>query len=81
MAEQEQRLVVVLELVNEIMGGGRSLTPSTRLLELPSCTSLTIASLVERLEDRLQLEIAPELIVPETFATPLTIATALGGAR
>lgn len=82
MVEHDQRLVaLVLDLVNETLGEGRSLTPSTRLLELPTCTSMAIATLVERLEDRLQVEIAPELIVPETFATPLTIAAALGGAR
>ena len=82
MAEHDQRLVaLVLDVVSETLGEGRSLTPSTPLLELPTCTSLAIATLVEQLEDRLQLEIAPELIVPETFATPMTIAAALGGAR
>ncbi|HXM55683.1 MAG TPA: acyl carrier protein [Candidatus Dormibacteraeota bacterium] len=81
MAERDERLVaVVLDLVSETLGRGQAMTPTTQLLELPGCTSLAIATLVERLEERLQVEIAPELIVPETFATPLTIARALGGA-
>jgi acyl carrier protein len=50
---------------------------SSSLLDLPGCDSLAIATLVERLEDELRREIPPELIVPETFATPLTIASAL----
>jgi acyl carrier protein len=78
MPEHDARMVaVVLDVASETLGRGRRLTASTRLLELPACDSLAIATLVERLEDRLQREIAPELIVPETFATPLTIASAL----
>jgi acyl carrier protein len=77
MADQDL-VTLVLDVASETLGGGRRLTESTRLLELPACDSLAIATLVERLEDRLQREIAPELIVPETFATPMTIAAALG---
>lgn len=73
----ERVLRVVLDMVSETLGGGRRVTTSTPLLELPACSSLTIAALVERLEEGLGREIAPELIVPETFATPLTIAAAL----
>ncbi len=77
MAEREAIVALVLDVVADTLGRDLPLTPSTRLLDLPACDSLAIATLVERLEDRLRCEIAPELIVPETFATPLTIASAL----
>ncbi len=78
MAEHDARMVaLVLDVASETLGRGRRLTASTRLLDLPACDSLAIATLVERLEDRLHREIAPELIVPETFTTPSTIASAL----
>lgn len=77
MAEHEAMVAMVVDVASQTLGRGRRLTASTPLLELPACDSLALATLVERLEDRLQREIAPELIVPETFATPLTIASAL----
>lgn len=50
---------------------------TTSLQDLRSFDSLVVVSVLEALESDLGLEIDPALILPETFATPLTLADAL----
>lgn len=60
------RQIVVLEPAD--------LAETTYLPDLPGFDSLAIADLLETLEEALQVEVAPEHLLPEAFETPRAIA-------
>ncbi len=53
------------------------ISATTALADLPGFDSLAIVGLLEQIEDQLHIAIDPALIVPETFASPATIAGVL----
>jgi acyl carrier protein len=54
---------------------------TTPLEDLKGFDSLAIVSILERLEDQLAIEMDPELILPETFENPRTLADAFMKSR
>jgi acyl carrier protein len=50
---------------------------TTSLQDLRGFDSLVVVGVLERLEQQLGIEMDPALILPETFATPGSIADAL----
>ncbi len=55
--------------------------PSLSLLDVAGFDSIVIVDLLDRLERRYGVEIHPSLIVPETFATPRSLADVLARSR
>lgn len=72
-------LALVLDALREVLGGERPLEADTDLLGAPGFDSLALVALVAALEDRLGRPVRDDLIVPEVFATPGTIARRLVG--
>ncbi len=68
----------VAELVAELLRLPEPVPLEAELIDLDGFSSLFVAELVERLEEELGRELPPELIVPETFESPATLAAALG---
>jgi acyl carrier protein len=66
-------LALILEELTAVLGEP-ALDPATELLELRTFDSLAIVAVLERVEDRLGVEVDPRLVVPETFATPSSLA-------
>jgi acyl carrier protein len=58
---------------------GRSLAADTALESEADFDSHALYRLIAELETALDAELDPELIVPQTFATPATIAKAFAG--
>lgn len=70
-------LTIVLAALRQVLGADAPVTADTELFEVPGFDSLALASLVAVLEERLGRFLDDELIVPEVFATPSTIAHGL----
>lgn len=68
----------VLALVLRVVGAGvdapGGVGTDTELLDLPSFDSLRIVAVAEEIEQAAGVEIDPDRIVPETFASPRAIA-------
>ncbi|MGN9910035.1 phosphopantetheine-binding protein [Phytohabitans sp. LJ34] len=56
---------------------GRPVSADEPLLDQPGFDSLAIVAVVDRIERELDLELEPELLVPETFTTAGTLAAAV----
>lgn len=56
---------------------GRHVAASDPLLDQPGFDSLAIVAVVDEIERDLDVEFAPELLVPETFATLDTLIAAV----
>jgi acyl carrier protein len=52
----------------------RTVTESASLLDLPGFDSITVVAVLERMENIFEIEIPPELIVPEAFESLETLA-------
>ncbi|HEX2078010.1 MAG TPA: acyl carrier protein [Longimicrobium sp.] len=71
-------MLAVLETLRAVLPPSAGpLDEDTQLYDRPGFDSLAVAGVLERLEDRLGMEMDPGLILPETFETPRTIAEAL----
>lgn len=65
-----------LNFVRDLVAEFHELRPDTAPLELES---LTVVLLVEALEDRLDIRVAPREAVPENFATIAALADFVAG--
>lgn len=75
-----QRAEVVICVIEEVRATLNDddliINSSTPLQALKGFDSIAVVSLLERLEKRLEIEMNPALILPESFSTPLTLAEA-----
>ena len=69
-------LPVVLTWIERVVPAEDAFGPDTPLLAYAAVDSLAIAELIEALERALGVELAADLIVPASFATPRTLAAA-----
>jgi acyl carrier protein len=60
---------------------GRPVRAGEPLLDQPGFDSLAIAAVIDRIEADLDLELAPELLVPETFGSVSALADAVRQTR
>lgn len=65
---------VLCALKQTLASAPADLAETAYLPDLPGFDSLAIADLLETLEDALQVEVAPERLLPEAFETPRAIA-------
>jgi acyl carrier protein len=65
----------VASVIGETLGlPAADVASSPSLPSLPGFDSLTVVNVLERLEDDLGIEVAPELIVPEAFESVESVA-------
>ena len=69
--------LVIAALYAELRSATGEIEASTSLEDLKGFNSIAVVGVLERLERELGIEMDPALILPETFATPQTIAEAL----
>lgn len=70
-------LAIVLNCLRDELGGASDrLTETTVLYDVAGFDSLRIAALIERLEARLGVELPPESMRPEVFASAGALAEA-----
>jgi acyl carrier protein len=70
-------LAIVLKWLRDELGGtGDTLTETTVLYDVAGFDSLRIAALIECLEARLGVELPPESMRPEVFASAVALAEA-----
>ncbi|MGP3999323.1 acyl carrier protein [Streptomyces sp. 8N706] len=72
-------LAEVIGCVERVLQAYGEIGPETSLLDREDFDSIAIADLISEVETALGTELAPELIVPETFATPESLRTAMAG--
>ncbi len=71
-------VALVIDVVQtELHDATVQIEETTPLQDLSSFDSLVVVGVLERLEQQLGVEMDPALILPETFATPRSIAEAL----
>ena len=70
-------LALVLDALRHVLGGEPPLAQDTDLFALPGFDSLALEVLVAELEDRIGRPVDDDLVTPEVFATPGTIARGL----
>lgn len=75
---QEELVLVVIDVVQATLNDSAvQVQATTALQDLSAFDSLVVVGVLERLEQQLNIEMEPGLILPETFATPRSIAAAL----
>jgi acyl carrier protein len=75
---QAELVALVIDVVQaELHDATVQIEEMTPLQDLSSFDSLVVVGVLERLEQQLGVEMDPALILPETFATPRSIAEAL----
>jgi acyl carrier protein len=75
---QAELVALVIDVVQaELHDTTIQIEEMTPLQDLSSFDSLVVIGVLERLEQQLGVEMDPTLILPETFATPHSIAEAL----
>jgi acyl carrier protein len=67
----------VFNVIAETLPGPPLLTEETYLPGLQGFDSLAIVTILERLEETLDIEVEPTLLLPETFETPRSISELL----
>lgn len=76
-AQDGDPLELVFEALRRVLGEEQQLAHDTDLFALPAFDSLALVALVAELEDRLGRPVDDDLVTPEVFATPGTIARGL----
>lgn len=74
-----EALALTLAALREVLGEDAELAPATELFTLPGFDSMGLAALVDGLEARLGAPLDDDLLDPDAFATPATIAARLVG--
>lgn len=70
-------LALVYDALRRVLGGETPLTQDTDVFGLPGFDSLALVALVAELEERIGRPVDDDLVTPEVFATPGTIARSL----
>ncbi|WP_411102091.1 hypothetical protein [Streptomyces sp. cmx-4-9] len=70
-------LGVVLTALRRLLPPGAAVGPATDLLTLPAGSAPALDQLVAAVEEALDVELAPDLDVPSTFASPTSLAVGL----
>jgi acyl carrier protein len=76
-AQDTDPLALVLDALRHVLGGESPLAQDTDLFALPGFDSLALEALVTELENRIGRPVDDDLVTPEVFATPGTIARGL----
>ena len=71
----------VLRAIRRRLDAAGPIEATTPLHELPGFDSLAVVDVLEALEDELGIVLDPARVVPETFESPLTLASALAACR
>jgi acyl carrier protein len=74
LASYDDVLALVLRVVRAAVDAPEQVGEDTQLLDLPSFDSMTIVAVAEEIERSAGVEIDPDRIVPETFASARAIA-------
>ena len=67
----------IARIVGERLRATAPIDPAAALVDLPEFNSVVLMDIVERLEEELETEIDPDLLVPETFESVRVLAGAL----
>ncbi|WP_165867528.1 acyl carrier protein [Paenibacillus pinisoli] len=73
----EHLLQEICNIVNKSFESNQPVTADTLLSDLPAYDSLSVVGLIGDIEEVLGNAVPPEVLVPETFRTPKTIADVL----
>lgn len=76
-ARDTDPLELVFDALRRVLGEEQPLAQGTDLFALPAFDSLALVALVAELEDRLGRRVDDDLVTPQVFATPGTIARGL----
>lgn len=77
MNQDELTALVIAALHAELRNSSIAIEATTLLEDVKGFNSIAVVGVLERLEGEVGIEMDPALILPETFATPQTIAEAL----
>lgn len=70
-------LALVFDALRRVLGADLALTADTDLFTVPGFDSLALAGLVAELEERIGRPVDDDLVTPDVFATPGTVADGL----
>ena len=76
-----QLLDVIMACIAQTVTLDEAIDPDTSLFDMPSFDSLAIHELLEASEAALGVELAPELVVPASFANARALARAFQASR